>query len=57
MSKNAPLILTATGKEAAAVEYMNKNNIGIGAVLGGDGLISDEAVEAIYGVPSISVWK
>ncbi len=56
MSKNAPLILTATGKEAAAVEYMNKNNISIGAVLGGDSLISDEAVEAIYGVPSISIW-
>ena len=56
MSKNAPLILTATGKEAAAVEYMNKNHIGIGAVLGGDSLISDEAVEAIYGVPSISIW-
>ena len=56
MSKNAPLILTATGKEAAAVEYMNKNNISIGAVLGGDSLISDEAVEEIYGVPSISIW-
>lgn len=56
MSKNAPLILTATGKEAAAVEYMRNNSIGIGAVLGGDTLISDDVVEEIYDVPSISTW-
>ena len=56
MSKNAPLILTADGKEKVAVEFMNKNNIGIGAVLGGSKVIGDGTVESVFGVSDITIW-
>ena len=56
MSKNAPLILTATGKESNAVTYAKKNEIHIGAVLGGDGLISDEATNSILESTTITEW-
>ena len=60
MSKNAPLILTATGKEAAAVKYLNDNDIKVGAVLGGESLISDEVVAKIFELESVDEiikWK
>ncbi len=56
MSKNAPLILTATGKESNAVIYANEKGIYIGAVLGGDGLISDEATNSIFESITITEW-
>ena len=56
MSKNAPLILTATGKQDTAKAYMKAKGIGSGMVLGGDILISDDAVKEIYGISSIVIW-
>ena len=56
MSKNAPLILTATGKESTAVTYAKANGIRVGAVLGGDGLISDEATNSIFESITITEW-
>lgn len=44
----APLILTATGKEAAASEYAEKAGVTNGVVLGGSGLISDETARKIF---------
>ena len=43
-----PLILTATNKESEAISYATNNGINIGAVLGGDSLISDESVKKIF---------
>ena len=56
MSKDAPLILTATGKDASAVEYVKTKGISVGAVLGGDGLISDEATKSVFGSSEITIW-
>ncbi|MBQ8663909.1 MAG: cell wall-binding repeat-containing protein, partial [Eubacterium sp.] len=56
LSKNAPLILTATGKEANAVTYTKNNSISAGAVLGGAGLISDEVVMEILDTSEINIW-
>lgn len=56
MSKNAPLILTATGKETNAVTYTKNNSISAGAVLGGAGLISDEVVMKILDTSEINIW-
>ena len=47
-SLKAPLILTMTKYEAKAVEYAKNAGIEIGLVLGGDTLISDDAVRAIF---------
>ena len=47
-SLKAPLILTMTKYEAKAVEFAKKAGIEIGLVLGGDTLISDDAVRAIF---------
>ena len=47
-SLKAPLILTMTKYEAKAVEYAKAAGITSGLVLGGDTLISDEAVRAIF---------
>ena len=44
----APLILTMPKYEAAAVEYAAENDITTGYVLGGDGLIGDAEVRAIF---------
>lgn len=48
LSMNAPLILTATGDESAAVSYAKTCGITRGAVLGGTGLISDASVRSIF---------
>ena len=56
MSKDAPLILTATGIEASAVEYAKTKEINVGAVLGGTGLISDEATNSVFGSSEITTW-
>lgn len=56
MSMNAPLILTATDKQEAAAGFMNLHDIGTGIVLGGDTLISDEAVKEIYGAFAVTIW-
>lgn len=49
MSKNAPLILTRTGKIQAAKDYAEAKKIHKGAVLGGDILIDDNSVGKILG--------
>ncbi|MBQ8857590.1 MAG: cell wall-binding repeat-containing protein [Lachnospiraceae bacterium] len=56
LSKNAPLILTATGKEANAVTYAKENGMKSGVVLGGSGLISDDAAMKIFAASTISIW-
>lgn len=45
---SCPLILTSKGNEAAAMEYMEKNNINEGVVLGGDKLISDNLTMKLF---------
>lgn len=47
-SMNAPLILTANGKQAPAVAYAKEAGITGGAVLGGTGLIPDRVANAIF---------
>ena len=49
MGKNAPMILTRTGKEAPAKSYAEKNGIHKGTVLGGDSLVSNATVGNILG--------
>ena len=44
----APMILTATGSEAAADAYASENGITSGIVLGGNGLISDGSCQKIF---------
>ena len=56
MSKKAPLILTETKKCTVAVEYLQAKKIEVGAVLGGEGLISDDAVKKIFSASSITIW-
>lgn len=51
-SMDAPLILTMTKYEAAAAAYTEESGIERGIVLGGTGLISDDAVRNIF--PNIS---
>lgn len=46
---DAPLILTRTGKEAAAKEYASANGIHKGIVIGGPGLISNAAAGNVFG--------
>ena len=50
INTNGPLILTKTGKEAAATEYVTGNYITSGAVLGGEILISDNAAKKVFGL-------
>lgn len=45
---NAPLILTATGKQKTAAEYVKLLSIDSAYVLGGPGLISDAAVRTVF---------
>ena len=47
-SMDAPLILTANGKQASAVAYAKEAGITGGAVLGGTGLIPDKIVRSIF---------
>ena len=51
-SMKAPLILTSTGVELQAIEYVNVLDINKGYVLGGDGLISDPSAVEIFELPS-----
>ena len=51
-SLNAPLILTANGKQSIAKGYTSANGITSGAVLGGSGLISDKVVREIFSMSS-----
>lgn len=46
----APLILTMNGYEDAAADYVEAQGIANGSVLGGKGLISDDAVRKIFGI-------
>ena len=50
-SMDAPLILTANGKQAPAVAYAKEAGIAGGAVLGGTGLIPDRVANAIFRIP------
>ena len=52
---NAPLVLTAGGKESAAVTYAAQAGIKSGAVLGGPTLISDKVVRTIYQLSSDTI--
>ena len=47
-SLDAPLLLTMTGQEAAAVEYVGQEEMNCGAVLGGTGLIGDDTARSIF---------
>ncbi len=53
----APLVLTASGKEAAAAAYAKEQCIGSGVIFGGSGLISDKAVRTIFQMKSSDVIK
>lgn len=46
---NAPLLLAKEGSETAAADYVQKNEIVSGYVLGGTGAISEETVEVVFG--------
>ena len=52
---NAPLILTKTGKQSATKSYMQRNDIGNGAVLGGASLIDDSTAMNIFGADEVIV--
>ena len=47
---NAPLILTMTGYESDAIDYITAAGIENGIVLGGEKLISDASIRAIFGL-------
>ena len=55
MTMDAPLILTKTGKQAAAKTYMQTNGINSGAVLGGASLIDDATAKDIFGASEVIV--
>ena len=46
---NAPLILTMTHYESQAADYIQRRGIRSGVVLGGEGLISEQSVQKIFG--------
>ena len=50
---DAPLILTMTGYESQAGEYVQSHGISKGTILGGVGLISDDSVCAIYAIHTL----
>lgn len=54
MSQKAPLILSVTGNENAAKDYMETYIIEKGAVLGGKSLNSDESVREIFSISAIA---
>ena len=56
-SMDAPLILTQTGKEALPAGYTANTGIDSGAVLGGEGLISNASVKKIFGTDNITVYE
>ncbi|MBQ4578981.1 MAG: leucine-rich repeat protein [Clostridia bacterium] len=53
----APLVLTASGKEAAAAAYAKEQGITSGVIFGGNVLISDKAVRTIFQMQSGDVIK
>ena len=55
MTMDAPLILTKTGKQAAAKGYMQANGITSGVVLGGASLIDDATAKDIFGATAVIV--
>ncbi|MBR5806848.1 MAG: leucine-rich repeat protein [Oscillospiraceae bacterium] len=55
MTMDAPLILTKTGKQAAAKGYMQAKGIESGAVLGGASLIDDATAKDIFGATEVIV--
>ena len=57
MAMDAPLILTATGSEAAAKAYVQGNGIKAGSVLGGEGLIGDEVAMTLFDATSVEVIR
>jgi putative cell wall-binding protein len=50
-----PLVLTQTGKHAAAMTYASENDIQSGYVMGGSMLISDDTAKAIFDTDSIGI--
>ena len=52
---DSPLILTATGKDAAAVSYAADNGIRAGYALGGTGLISDQILRKVFAMAADAV--
>ena len=57
---NAPVILTATGRTDAAVEYIKNAKVVKGVVCGGSGLISNSDIRKIYDLDdkiSITDWS
>ena len=54
MVLNAPLILTANGKEDVAVEYTEDKGIGHGFVLGGSILISNNTTKNVFHLDSLT---
>ena len=55
--RTAPLILTADGKAAEAVNYAKSEGIRYGAVLGGSSLISNKTAKNIFGAEKIVEWE
>ena len=49
---NAPLILTADGKTAAAVNYIQEKNVEDGYVLGGEGALSNTSIMDVFTLES-----
>ena len=46
----SPLLLASSGYESAAAEYIAKNNINTGYVLGGTSVLSDETAKHVFGL-------
>lgn len=53
---NAPLILTASGKETDAISFAEEVGIYSGIVLGGEGLISENSAKLIFGTNCSHDW-
>ena len=49
---NAPLLLTSSGYESAAAEYIETNDIHAGYVLGGTSVLSDDTAKLVFGLDS-----
>ena len=51
-SLNAPLLLTSSGYESTAAEYIETNDINAGYVLGGTSVLSDDTAKLVFGLDS-----
>ena len=49
------LLLTNSGKEAVANEYIEEIGIEAGYVLGGSAVMTDETAKAVFGLPENAV--